>query len=389
MVMFFKNIQSTIKDMDKILLIIMILLSVFGLFNIVTASGREAVTIMDQSVYYYFYRHLVVLIGAFIAFILIINIDTRKYYWLVPLLFIVVVVLNCYVLARGAVTRGATNWIDLGFFKLQPSELAKPVMIAVLALFIEKNGKKFRNPKTNHYNLIWKLIIIGIIIPIIVFFQKDAGTMLIQLMIFGMIYLLSPIIREEKWKIIGVAVGVIAVALLGLYAFRGYILTDAQLSRLNFLNPCKNYQGDGYQVCNAYISINLGGLNGVGIGKSTQKYSYIPEPHTDMVFAILTEEDGFIVGAIIIILYAVMIYRIMMLASRANSIRGKYMCLGIGTYIMAHIIINLGGLFGLIPLTGVPLPFLSYGGSFTLSLIASLGIVQRICIETNRFKLKF
>ena len=79
----------------------------------------------------------------------------------------------------------------------------------------------------------------------------------------------------------------------------------------------------------------------------------------------------------------------MMLASRANSIRGKYMCLGIGTYIMAHIIINLGGLFGLIPLTGVPLPFLSYGGSFTLSLIASLGIVQRICIETNRFKLKF
>ena len=138
-----------------------------------------------------------------------------------------------------------------------------------------------------------------------------------------------------------------------------------------------------------YSTAVFGGLTGVGIGKSTQKYSYIPEPHTDMVFAILAEEYGFIVGAAIILIYAVLIYRLLMLSSRANTIRGKYMCLGIATYIMAHIVVNLGGLFGIIPLTGVPLPFLSYGGSFTLSLIVALGIAQRVHIETKRYKIKF
>lgn len=385
----FKNIKMTFKDMDKVLLFVMILLAVFGLFNIVTASSREAVTNMDQSVYFYFYRHLAALIMSFVVYLFIITVDTKKYYWIVPIIFLVVIGLNIYVLLHGALTRGANNWIDFGFFNLQPSEIAKPVIVAVLALYIEKYGKKFRAPNIKHFNYIWPLFLIGLIIPAIVYFQNDAGTMLIQLAIFGIMYVLSPIVLKEKCQIIGAAVSIIAIAALGIYAVRGYLLTETQMSRFHFLDPCSKYAGTGYQICNAYISINLGGLTGVGIGKSTQKYSYIPEPHTDMVFAILAEEDGFIIGACVILLYGVMIYRIMMLASRANTIRGKYMCLGIGTYIMAHIVINLGGLFGLIPLTGVPLPFLSYGGSFTLSLIASLAIVQRIHIETSRHKIKF
>ena len=130
-------------------------------------------------------------------------------------------------------------------------------------------------------------------------------------------------------------------------------------------------------------------MQGVGIGKSTQKYSYIPEAHTDMVFAIFAEEYGYLAGLGLLILYGIILYRILMLSSRASTIRGKYMCLGVATYIFAHIFINLGGMFGIIPLTGVPLPFLSYGGSFTLSLLASLGIVQRVHIETKRYKIKF
>lgn len=108
-----------------------------------------------------------------------------------------------------------------------------------------------------------------------------------------------------------------------------------------------------------------------------------------MIFSIIAEEDGFIIGALIIISYMALITNILLLSSRAMTISGKYICLGVATYIFCHILLNLGGLFGLIPLTGVPLPFLSYGGSFALMLSVSLAIVQRIHVETKRYRLKF
>ena len=116
-----RSIKNTFKDMDKLLLFAMFFLSIFGLFNIVTASSREAVANMDQSVYFYFYRHLAALLVGLVAFIIIVNVDTKKYHRLVPVLFLGVLALNLYVIVNGAVTRGATNWIPLGFFNLQPS----------------------------------------------------------------------------------------------------------------------------------------------------------------------------------------------------------------------------------------------------------------------------
>ena len=160
------------------------------------------------------------------------------------------------------------------------------------------------------------------------------------------------------------------------------------MTRFNFINPCKNYLEGGYQICNAYIAINNGGLLGLGIGKSQQKYSYIPEPHTDMVFAIIAEEQGLLRSSLILIGYTIILYRILNLSSKSNTLRGKYICLGVATYIFSHIAINLGGLLGLLPLTGVPLPFLSYGGSFTISLLISLGLVQRVHIEHKREKIE-
>ncbi len=385
----FGKIKRTFEDMDKVLLLLMVFLSIFGLFNIVSASSREAVVAMDRSVYFYFYRHLIILIGGFIAFLIITNVETKHYYKFVPILFLGVVGLNIFVILQGTFTRGASNWIPLGFFKLQPSEIAKPILIAALALVVEISWKRLRNPKVDHKKLILLLCSVGLILPAIVFCQKDLGTALIQASIFGVVYLLSPIIPKEKWRIAGGVVAVIAFALLAVYAVTGRVLSEKQMERFNYFNPCSKYSGTGYQVCNAYIAINLGGLNGVGIGKSTQKYSYIPEAHTDMVFAIFAEEYGYFAGIGLLILYAIILYRILMLSSRANTIRGKYMCLGVATYIFAHIFVNLGGMFGIIPLTGVPLPFLTYGGSFTLSLLAALGIVQRIHIETKRYKIKF
>lgn len=371
-----------IKNMDKVLLFITIIMSIYGLFNIVTASSREAVTNLDQSIFYYFYRHLAILIMGLVASVIVIRTSLKKYYKILPLAFIVIFALNLWLVLKGSSTRGANNWIDLGFFNLQPSEVSKPVVIVCLGFMFELFYKKLQNSNIKHTEQIGLIIFVGITIPAIVFMQKDLGTAIVLVGIFISMFIASPISSNEKLKTSMLVALLVAVSGLIIYSAKGYILSDAQLSRFNFYNPCSNYTTTGYQVCNAFIAINDGGAFGVGVGKSTQKYSYIPEPHTDMVFAIISEEMGLLRCTFIFITYIVILYRILRLSKVTNSIKNKYICLGVAVFIFMHILINLGGLFGIMPLTGVPLPFLSYGGSFTLSLLVSLAIVQRIHIET-------
>ena len=151
----------------------------------------------------------------------------------------------------------------------------------------------------------------------------------------------------------------------------------------DFKRPCDRILENGSQVCNCYIAINNGGLTGVGLGNSTQKYLYLPEPYTDFIFAIVVEELGIITGIVVILLYMIVLYRILVIGRKAKNNRGAVMCYGIAFYIFIHIAVNLLGIMGIIPLTGVPLPFLSYGGSFTISLIAALAIVQKVAIESH------
>ena len=383
-----QSLGKLLKDLDKPLLIASAALFIFGLLNIVTASSRAAVVNYDVSIYYYFYRQLIFIILGLVAGLIIIKTDTKYYKLIVPILFVAVIALNLWALTFDELS-GSKNWIDLKFTKLQPSELSKPIIIALLAIMFEKNYRKLRTLNIKHYDTIATMIFVAMIIPAIIVLQKDFGTLLIILFIIFMMFLSSPILKVDKIKTFILMVGLGALALLVMYSVQGYILNDARISRFtSFLDPCGNYENGGYQVCNSYIAINDGGFWGLGIGKSKQKYSYIPEPHTDSAFAIIAEEYGIYRTIFIFILYGVVLYRIAVIGAKSSTLRGRYMCVGIISYIFIHIFINLGGMFGLIPLTGVPLPFLSYGGSFVLSLIASLSIVQRVAIESKNKKVK-
>ncbi len=383
-----QSLGKLLKDLDKPLLIASAALFIFGLLNIVTASSRAAVVNYDVSIYYYFYRQLIFIILGLIAGLIIIKTDTKYYKLIVPILFVAVIALNLWALTFEELS-GSKNWIDLKFIKLQPSEFSKPIIIALLAIMFEKNYRKLRTLNIKHYDTIATMIFVAMIIPAIIVLQKDFGTLLIILFIIFMMFLSSPILKVDKIKTFLLMVGLGALALLVMYSVQGYILNDARISRFtSLLDPCGNYENGGYQVCNSYIAINDGGLWGLGIGKSKQKYSYIPEPHTDSAFAIIAEEYGIYRTIFIFILYGVVLYRIAVIGAKSSTLRGRYMCVGIISYIFIHIFINLGGMFGLIPLTGVPLPFLSYGGSFVLSLIASLSIVQRVAIESKNKKIK-
>ena len=200
------------------------------------------------------------------------------------------------------------------------------------------------------------------------------------------------LIKDNKKNILKImkifVIGIIVLALALLYK-GGNILSSNKLSRLNFKAPCTRYQEEsGYQVCNALIAISNGGLFGVGLGQSSQKYLYLPESHTDMIFPIICEELGSIVGALTILLYGVILYKIFKIAKRSDNLRTSILAYGTFWYFTLHIFINLFGLLAVIPLTGVPLPFLSYGGSYTLNAIFLIFVTERVAIENKKNKLK-
>lgn len=383
------KLGKAIKSMDKPLFVITALLFIFGLLNIVSASSQTAVLKYNSDLYSYFFRQLITIILGVIVGMVIIKTPSKSYKLLGPLFFIIVALASLAVsfTSLGATYSGNNNWINIGGFTFQPSEFAKPVMIVFVSILFEKFYTKLRSKKIDQrdkYDMIAKIMIVGLFFPAIIFLQRDLGTMIVITTIFIILFLASPILRIDKLRAIGLCL-IVGVLMLFILMGKGSLFSDAQSSRFNFFNPCKNYEDGGYQICNGFIAINSGGLLGQGIGESKQ-ISYIPESHTDSVFAIIAEQYGLIVTTLIFILFAVVLKRILNIASKSQTLRGRYICLGVASYIFLHILINLGGLFGVMPLTGIPLPFLSYGGSFTISLICSLAIVQRIAIENKKEK---
>lgn len=377
------------NDMDKPLFIVTIILFLFGTLNIVTSSSSEAIK-YGISIYSYFNKQLFFLIIGLIATFIIINVPTSKWKGIAILGYLGVVGLLFYLSVNGVAHRGAKNWIDLGFVSVQPSELMKPVLIVCTALMFDYLYNDIRSIDNKiRINTLLKILALGIIPMVFVFLEKDLGSMTIIFSIFAGMLFFSPILVKDKVRAITASLIIVAVVGLTLFVSGGKVLTPAQMSRLtSWFNPCSKYETTGYQVCNAYIAFNNGGMTGLGVGNSQQKYSYIPEAHTDSVFAIIVEEYGLAFVTIIFIAYIFILYRILKISSEAKTIRGRYMALGIAIYLFVHILFNMGGLFGVMPLTGVPLPFLSYGGSFAVSMLVSLAVVQRVNIETKRTKIK-
>jgi len=221
----------------------------------------------------------------------------------------------------------------------------------------------------------------------LIMMQPDFGSAAILMAIGFCIFISVPMVKSNLPKIIMI-LGIGAVLLVTVLLYSGTeILNSEQMSRFNFHNPCQRYkEKTGYQVCNGYIAINNGGLTGVGIGESTQKYLYLPESHTDFIFAILVEELGLLAGIGVLILYVLLLYRLLKIAKEAYILRNSILAYGTFWYFTFHIIINLCGMLSILPLTGVPLPLMSYGGSSTLNFVTMLFISQRVAIENKNVK---
>lgn len=379
--------KKLLGKMDKPLLFMMLLYSVLGLVLILSASSVSAVLRYGVSSYYFFIRQLLFIVASFVIGIgIILKIPTSKYKTFTPLLVVGILTSLVGLFFYGVISNNAQSWYRIGFFNLQPAEFAKSVLIIYMAVFYEKSLKK-KNISL-YYNLI-PLAVAGVIF-VLVAMQPDLGGALIIAGIAFLIFLVVPLGKQNQlklFKVLGIAAVLCVIAIL----YSGAdILNSRQLSRLKFQNPCSRYTEDtGYQVCNGFIAIHNGGLFGVGLGNSTQKYLYLPEAHTDFIFPILVEELGAIAGVFVLIGYAYILYRILKIGkdSRGN-VRNMILCYGTFALIFLHLIVNLMGVLALIPLTGVPIPFLTYGGSFTINLILLLFVVQRVAIENKNRKVK-
>jgi cell division protein FtsW len=377
--------KKYLAKMDLWLLTLTIIYAILGLIMIYSASS--VVTVLSQKVastYYFFRQGLIVLAGLLISF-LVIRIPTSKYKYFsfVYILAILFSLGGLYV--YGKAIKGAQGWYDLGFFNLQPAEFAKSAIIVYMATFYN------HLIKIKEHNFIKYLIPfgLGIIITLLVLMQPDMGSAVIIAGITLLLFLSLPLnkfVRAKCNKIIG---GLIVIfAIFGMLV-GPKLISNYQMSRLKYQNPCTRYtESTGYQVCNGFIAIKNGGLFGLGFGNSTQKYLYLPEAYTDFIFPIICEELGLIMGIIIILGYAFMLWRILIIAKSANNVRNSTLAYGTFIYLSLHLIINLLGVLALIPLTGVPLPLLSYGGSFNINVIILLFMCQRVSIESKESKIK-
>ena len=370
--------KKIIKYMDKPLLLITVLLFIMGLIMIFSASNVTAYMNFDASPYNYFIKQGVILIIGLLFSVVMIRFSTNAYGLFSRILMIIFIALLVLVLFIGDEKNQAVSWFDLGYFSFQPGEFIKIITIVFLADYYEKHKKHLDRWGKSLYPIFITIIIAGLI-----FLEPDLGTTIIYTCIVIVLFLAVPISKEIKLKTTFITIGIIFFGIVVLLSSGKGILLERQLKRFDYFRPCDRILEDGNQVCNCYIAINNGGLTGMGLGNSTQKYLYLPEPYTDFIYAIIVEELGVLAGIALILCYIFILFRILLIGRKSPNNRGAVICYGVAIYIFLHIAVNLLGIMGVIPMTGVPLPFMSYGGSFTLCLIAGLTLVQRVSVENG------
>jgi len=348
---------------DWSLYIVPLLLAIFGIAVIYSITyGTNNHLALDQIIY------VILGIGAAIGLTIV---DYRTLKGLYLILYMIGIGLLILVLFIGTKTFGATRWINLVVFQLQPSEIFKLIILIVLAKFFS-DWQDFNWQKML---LIFALVAlpIGLILK-----QPDLGTA--STICIGLLAILILSSVKKLYLVIGLAI-ILAFSPIGWHFLKTY-----QKNRIRaFINPSVDPQGAGYNVSQAKIAVGSGGLWGQGLGRGSQsQLNFLPVAHTDFIFAGTAEATGFAGSSFLIILIGFLIVRIFMIAQLAKDNFGMYLAIGIGTIFLFQTLINIGMNLGIMPVTGIPLPFVSYGGSSTLTNFAAIGILQSIYLRHRK-----
>ncbi|WP_232699658.1 putative lipid II flippase FtsW [Brevibacillus daliensis] len=371
---------------DFLLLFLTVLLVGFGITMVMNASSIFAGTTdytykgcsyCGGDALYFVKKQLIFAILGFIIMLFTMNIPFSFYkkHFLMIAFVSVFLLLLLYIPGVSIEINGAHSWIDIGFMNLQPSEVAKLGIIIYLSALVSKKGDKFRDLKSG---LIPPLMVTGIFF-ILILFQPDLGTAAIVLGT-AMIIIIAGGARIKQLLILIVPP---AVLFIGTYI----LIKPHALARLTtYSDPWKDPLDTGFQLVQSLLAIARGGGTGAGFGQSLQKYLYLPEAYTDFIFSVIAEELGFIFTALFLLVYLGLLLRGLQISLRCADTFASLAGIGIVSMLALQAMINIGGVTGAIPMTGVTLPFISYGGSSLLISMTSIGILLSVSREVNRQK---
>ena len=400
MISFFRRILSS-KGVDKGIYFATAVLSVFGIIMIGSSSiGGVSNYGFSWAMRNMIFQSVFVLGGLIIMLFIVRSFFLKFVTWrTTKFIYFIFFALMCVCYFMKEVN-GSKAWIPVfNLFSVQPAEFMKIALILMLSYafsetdlaYVVKGRFRSKQARMDFYQDKFKRCLL---IPLLyaiaaflvgVFIQRDLGTSIIIAVICFTIFMATPRTYYRKYKKIvwlGVALLAVLGGLLGVLVLRGY-----QMARITaWLDPLSDYFGTGYHLTNSLIAFSGGNLFGKGFGNSTQKFGYIPEAHNDFIGAIIYEELGILGLALIIIPTAFIIFRLLHYAGKVNSDKGRLILIGIATYFFLHLFINLGGVSGLIPMTGVPLLMISSGGSSTVAAFMAIGIAQAIISRYNREK---
>jgi cell division protein FtsW len=352
---------------DIMLIIVTLLLLTVGLIMVYSASAIWANYKFDDSLFFAKRQLLFAGVGV-LAMFFIMNVDYWTWRSWAKTILIICFVLLVLVLIPGIgmERNGSRSWIGVGAFSIQPSEFIKLAMIAFLAKFLSEQQKYITTVKKG---LVPSLSLVFLAFGMIML-QPDLGT--------GTVMLGTCVIM-----IFIAGARILHFAILGLIGVAGFVAlilsAPYRMARItSFLDPWQDPQGAGFQIIQSLFAIGPGGLFGLGLGESRQKFFYLPEPQTDFIFAILAEELGFIGGTFVLLLFALLLWRGIRIALGAPDLYGSFLAVGIISMVAIQVMINIGVVTGLMPVTGITLPFLSYGGSSLTLMLMAIGVLLNI-----------
>jgi len=356
------------NKIDRPLLIITALLVIVGFFLFSSASlgllAREGVSFSSLA-----FSQLVLGIGfGTVAMLIMSRIHYRflKQYSLYIFIASAVLTLLVFVPQIGFSAGGATRWISLGPLSVQPAEILKIGTTLYLATYLANARMHIGNFK----NGLLAFIIILAIPAIILLLQPDTSTLVVITSAAAGMFFVS----GARWRDIGILIIMAIIALSALVAIRPYVLDRI----MTFIHPSADQLGAGYQIKQSLIAVGSGKVVGRGFGQSVQKFGYLPEPTGDSIFAVAAEEFGFFGGGLIILLFLALGVRSFWVAVRAPDYFGALVVIGLTLLVVTQALVNIGSMLGVIPLTGLPLPFISHGGTAMLVTLASMGIILNV-----------
>ncbi|WP_071395469.1 FtsW/RodA/SpoVE family cell cycle protein [Bacillus tuaregi] len=371
--------KKIFKSYDYSLIIVLTMLVIFGLIMVYSASMVSAVQRYEVASDYFYQKqklNLVIsaLVFTFTALIPYKILQSNKI--LVPMVFLSLFGLGALFIF-GHVAGNAQSWFKIGASSLQPSEFVKLCVIIYLSAVYAKKQSYINEFNKGVVPPLAYLVLVVVFVAI----QPDVGTAAIILLIAATVIFSSGMSFRNIGKLAGI--GLIAAIPL-LIMMSGILFSDVRVGRfLAFQDPFKDEQGIGWQLANSYMAVGSGGLKGLGLGQSIQKLGYLPESHTDFIMAVIAEELGIFGVGFVLLCLGYIVLRGIFIGMKCKDPFGSLLAIGISSMIGIQSFINLGGISGVIPLTGVPLPFVSYGGSSLLQLSLAMGILLNISMFVN------